>query len=136
MARSTRTGRAFSAPTALLTALLLGGCLMSDPVETPDTPVAAPNQAPEISGRPSDNVMSGETYTFMPQSSDADGDELSFAIRNKPAWMKFNQKTGRLSGTPTASDVGVTTNIRISTSDGELSASLKPFEIEVFAEPA
>jgi hypothetical protein len=39
--------------------------------------------------------------------------------------------TGSLTGTPTESHVGITSGITISVSDGDLSASLAPFDLEV-----
>ncbi|MDP5192020.1 Ig-like domain-containing protein, partial [Rheinheimera baltica] len=50
---------------------------------------------------------------------------------NKPSWAAFNTTTGALTGTPVAADVGTTSGIVISVSDGTLSASLEPFNLEV-----
>ena len=45
----------------------------------------------------------------------------------------FNTSTGRLSGTPTAANVGSYTNVSITVSDGAAQASLAPFTIVVAA---
>jgi hypothetical protein len=77
--------------------------------------------------------MQGTAYTFVPTASDPDGSTLSFSITNRPAWATFNSSTGRLSGTPSAADVGAYANIQISVSDGSASASLTSFSIQVVA---
>ncbi len=93
--------------------------------------VTAANQAPTISGSPAGSVTANEAYSFTPNASDPDGDSLSFSISGKPAWASFNTGTGRLNGTPSASDTGTYSNIRISVSDGQLSATLPAFSISV-----
>lgn len=92
---------------------------------------AGPNYAPTISGTPAKSVMQGYSYAFTPKAYDANGDTLRFSIANKPSWASFSSSTGRLSGTPTASQVGTYWNIKISVSDGRLSASLPTFAIAV-----
>jgi hypothetical protein len=89
------------------------------------------NSAPTISGNPPSSVTANTSYGFTPQASDVDGDPLTFSISNKPSWAAFNTGTGRLSGVPTGSQVGVHGNISITASDGQASARLGPFEIEV-----
>jgi hypothetical protein len=93
----------------------------------------ATNAAPQISGTPAAAINEGQAYAFTPTASDADGDSLTFAISNQPSWASFDAATGRLSGTPGAGDVGVYSNIVISVSDGEASASLPAFSITVNA---
>ncbi|MDZ7643049.1 MAG: putative Ig domain-containing protein [Woeseiaceae bacterium] len=94
------------------------------------------NSAPQISGNPQTTVTAGESYSFTPSASDADGDTLTFSISNKPSWASFSTSAGQLSGSPTDNDVGTTSNIVISVSDGEDSASLAAFSITVEAQPA
>ena len=96
---------------------------------------AAPNTAPVISGSPATQVTAGQSYAFAPAASDADGDRLSFSVSNKPAWASFDTASGRLSGTPGSTHVGTTSGIVISVSDGQLSAALPAFSIEVAAVP-
>lgn len=92
-----------------------------------------PNAVPVISGTPSSTVEEGSSYSFAPTASDADGQSLSFSISNKPSWLSFNTSTGALTGTPSSSDVGTASNIRITVSDGITSASLPAFSINVTA---
>ena len=91
------------------------------------------NSAPQISGTPASSVNEGQAYAFTPTASDADGDALTFSISGQPSWASFDAATGQLSGTPAAADVGVYSNIVISVSDGEASASLASFSITVDA---
>jgi hypothetical protein len=90
-----------------------------------------PNRAPQIEGVPDSQVRVGETYEFAPTASDSDGDPLTFTITNAPAWAGFDSLNGRLYGTPQDEDVGVTSGIVITVSDGQAEASLDPFSIEV-----
>jgi hypothetical protein len=75
--------------------------------------------------------MTGTQYTFQPTASDANGDPLTFSIVNRPEWATFTNSTGRLQGTPTAANVGTTSGIVISVSDGKASRSLPTFSITV-----
>jgi hypothetical protein len=96
--------------------------------------VPQPNRAPTISGTPPTAVMQGTAYSFQPTASDADGDTLTFAIVNKPSWATFSTSTGRLQGTPSAGDVGTTSGIVISVSDGKApSVALAAFSVTVQA---
>ena len=89
------------------------------------------NAAPTISGTPVTSVTAGQSYVFAPTASDPNGDALTFSISNAPAWASFNPMNGRLSGAPFTADVGVYSNIVISVSDGQLTASLAAFDIDV-----
>jgi hypothetical protein len=95
------------------------------------TVASAPNRAPTISGTPSTSVNAGSAFAFRPTAADADGDTLTFAISNRPAWATFNAATGQLTGTPTATSAGTYSNIVISVSDGTASAALAAFSIAV-----
>lgn len=90
---------------------------------------AAPNRTPTISGTPATAATVGTAYSFTPTASDPDGNTLGFTIQNAPTWAQFNTATGRLSGTPTAA--GTFSNIRISVTDGNLTANLPAFAITV-----
>ena len=96
-------------------------------------PVVDPNSPPKISGVPASGVVAGQVYGFQPTASDPDGQLLRFAIANKPRWANFDQVTGRLSGTPDATEVGTYSGIAIAVSDGTASATLPVFTITVTA---
>lgn len=89
------------------------------------------NRVPTISGTPPTSIVAGNSYSFRPSASDADGDTLSFSIQNRPTWASFSTSTGALSGTPSASQVGSYDNIVIRVSDGKASAALPGFGITV-----
>jgi hypothetical protein len=93
----------------------------------------APNAAPTISGTPATAVLAGTPYTFQPTAADSNNDSLTYSIANKPAWATFSNTTGRLQGTPAAGNVGTTSNIVISVSDGQAQAALPAFAIAVTA---
>jgi hypothetical protein len=97
----------------------------------PTTPPA--NRAPTISGTPPATGTVGVAYSFRPVGRDADGNPLQWSIMNRPSWATFSQTTGRLSGTPTANDIGTSARITITVSDGSLSASLPSFTIQIGA---
>jgi hypothetical protein len=94
---------------------------------------ATQNSPPVISGTPPATVLVGSAFSFQPTATDADGDKLTFAVVNKPAWMAFDSLTGRLSGTPAAADVGTYSNIAIGVSDGIANVALPAFNIAVTA---
>jgi len=101
------------------------------------TVIATPtpgNRAPTITGTPPTSVVAGTAYSYAPSASDPDGNTLTFAVGNRPAWAAFDAQTGRLSGTPPT--VGVFANIAISVSDGVATAALPAFSITVTAPPA
>ncbi|GLR72040.1 Ig-like domain-containing protein [Agaribacter marinus] len=89
------------------------------------------NDAPVISGMPPLSVEEDSPYTFVPNASDQDSFELTYSIDNMPSWALFDVSTGILSGTPTNDDVGITSDIVISVSDGASSDRLPPFNLEV-----
>jgi putative Ig domain-containing protein len=92
---------------------------------------AAANRPPTISGTPPLSINVGSTYAFQPTASDADGNTLTFSVQNRPAWATINTATGRLSGTPTVTDIATFANIIISVSDGTAIVSLPPFSLSV-----
>ncbi|HEY7639554.1 MAG TPA: putative Ig domain-containing protein [Steroidobacteraceae bacterium] len=89
------------------------------------------NSPPTIQGQPSGSVQAGDAYTFQPSASDPNGDALTFSVTNLPDWATFNEATGRVTGTPSTADIATYSNIRISVSDGQASAALSPFSIDV-----
>ena len=105
------------------------------PVNIEVTPAPVVNTAPVISGAPAGSVTANEAYSFRPGASDADGDQLTFNISNKPAWASFSTSSGRLSGTPTDSHVNTYSGIMISVTDGTDTVSLPGFSIQVAAAP-
>jgi len=135
---STATGRLYGTPTSsnvgTYTSIAIG---VSDGSAARWLPAfsikvsATANRAPTISGTPPTTVSVGNTYSFRPTASDADGDALTFSIRNKPSWATFSSSTGRLDGAPTDSHVGTYSYVTIRVSDGKEIRSLPAFSITV-----
>ena len=120
---------------------LLGGCGGGDdggsaaatsPSSSP-SPESAANTAPTVTGRPGTSVLAGQSYSFQPAATDANGDNLSFTATNVPSWASFSSSNGRVTGTPSAGDVGTYSGITIKVSDGKATTSLEPFTITVAA---
>lgn len=105
------------------------------PAPTPDPAPAPVNHAPTISGTA---VVSGQVdqpYAFQPSATDADGDKLTYSIKNKPSWATFDAEFGTLYGTPTSTAVGTYSNVVISVSDGTTTTALPAFEITINPSP-
>jgi len=97
-----------------------------------DLTVVNVNDAPTITGTPTTSVNEDEAYSFTPTGADVDtGATLTYSITNQPSWASFDTATGELSGTPTNVDIGTTSGIIISVSDGTASASLAAFDLTV-----
>jgi hypothetical protein len=91
----------------------------------------ADSTAPVISGTPNPSIVVDSHYSFLPEADDEDGDELSFSVVNKPVWASFDTTTGLLEGRPTSADVGTTSGIEVSVTDGGSIAALDKFGISV-----
>ena len=108
-----------------------GGGDSGDAAQGSAPPPGSSNAAPTIQGNPSKSVTAGQAYSFQPTASDPNGDPLTFTVTNLPGWATFTASTGRISGTPAASDVATYNNITISVSDGKMTTSLAAFSISV-----
>jgi Putative Ig domain len=120
--------------------LTLAGCGGGDavtvnPVASSTADAAGSPATATISGTPMTGVTVGTQYSFTPTASDSDGGKLAFSIKNAPAWASFNATTGQLSGSPKATDTGMTMNIVITAADGTATAALPAFSITVTATP-
>lgn len=87
---------------------------------------------PVISGTPASTVVAGTAYEFKP-TVNAAGAHVELTVANLPAWAVFDAATGKLSGTPKATHVGVYANISIMARNGTKTAVLGPFSIKVEA---
>jgi hypothetical protein len=77
--------------------------------------IVVQNHAPTISGTPATIIVRGQTFSFTPTASDADGDTLTFSISGNPDWMTIDSSTGEVSG---VAEAGKYTGITITVSDG------------------
>jgi hypothetical protein len=94
----------------------------------PTTETAAGMQ---INGSPVTSATVGQAYSFQPTVASAAGTALKFSITNTPAWAKFDPTSGKLTGTPSASQVGTYKGITISVLAGTTTAALPAFSIVV-----
>ena len=89
------------------------------------------NDAPTITGTPSTSVDEDQAYSFTPTGADVDaGTTLTYSITGTPSWASFDTSTGALTGTPDNDDVGTDSDIVITVSDGDATASLSSFSID------
>jgi hypothetical protein len=93
--------------------------------------VSAEAAAPKITGTPATSMTVGQTYSFKPTATDADGNKLTFSIVNRPAWASFSTTTGQLTGAPFAEHARVWSGIVISVSDGTTKVSLPAYSLTV-----
>ena len=134
---STTTGRLYGTPTStgtfgnIVIRVTDGSLSDSLPAFGISVTSSTANSAPTISGSPATSVTAGQTYSFQPSATDANGDVLTFSIQNRPSWATFSPTTGRLSGTPSSSQTGTYGNIVISVTDGKATRSLGAFSISV-----
>ena len=93
--------------------------------------VTAPSTPPVITGTPAATAKVGSVYSFQPAGHDPNDLRVSYGIYDKPSWMSFNSATGKLSGTPSATNVGEYWHIGIRISNGYRTAELPVFSITV-----
>ncbi|MCW9017332.1 MAG: putative Ig domain-containing protein, partial [Kangiellaceae bacterium] len=87
-----------------------------------------------ISGTPLTTVRRQQAYEFKPTINES-GYSVTITATGVPSWATFDSSTGRISGTPSASDVGTSSTIKINvhqnksyTKDVSLSYSLMVLE--------
>jgi hypothetical protein len=78
-----------------------------------------PNQAPVITSTPVTSIILGETYTYIVEATDSEGDDLTYTLITKPTDMTIST-AGVISWTPTATG---SEDVVVEVSDGNLSDS-------------
>ena len=137
---NTMGGRAAVALACTLLVVAMAGCNQvstgagQSQTSQTDTVSTVSGQSPAISGTPAAHAMVGMAYSFQPSTSDSSGETLTFSVVALPSWATFDAATGRISGTPAASDIGTYAGIVITVSDGSQTASLPAFAISVATE--
>jgi hypothetical protein len=111
--------------------LFIAGCAIAALFATAAASARTP--PPTINGTPPTTATVGTLYKFTPTAKEANGDAVSFSVKNKPSWASFSIASGTLSGTPATASVGTDSDIVISASSRRASASLAPFAITVAA---
>lgn len=107
----------------------------SFPIDRSGTTTTATAAGMQIKGSPVTTAIVGRAYSFQPTVAVAAGtvaaSTVKFSIKNTPSWATFDPATGKLSGTPSASQVGSYHGITISVVAGTAIAALPAFSIVV-----
>lgn len=93
------------------------------------------NDAPQVNTNTPGSITAFTEYVFDLQTSDADDDPVTYAVKNLPAWLQLDAQAGVLRGTPNNAQVGLYENIEISVSDGLETTLVPMFDIDVLFEP-
>ncbi len=129
-----RSGSSGVARFPLLLSLALASLALGACAPGVDTAAAGSTSSTlAISGTPATSVVAGQSYSFVPSTTNPGGMKLAFSISNKPSWATFSASTGELLGTPADTDVGTYPNIEISVDDGPSSVALAVFGLAVTA---
>src|SRR6188768_1447389 len=112
-------------------AIALSGCGSGSGGDSGGSFDSPNNLPPVITGSPPTKLTAGTQYSFQPQSTDPDGDTLTYSAMNLPAWATINKTSGLVSGTPAETNVGMSGMITIEVSDGKAASDLPQFRIEV-----
>jgi hypothetical protein len=97
---------------------------------------ARANNAPTIAAAEANYARVGSPYVFQPNASDPEGDPLTFSSENLPPWARLDPATGRITGTPSSSDVGAYESIVIAVADASHSVKTGAFTITVLSTAA
>jgi len=100
----------------LLIAFLFTGCFLF-------------NSSPVIESDPITTAKEGVAYTYAVESTDPNGDILTYSLTTSPDGMTINSATGVISWTPTESQIGDNAVV-VEVSDGSKSDT-QPFTITV-----
>lgn len=128
--------RSLAAFVACLSIALTAGCRLDgsgSDTQSTGAGIDSGNQKPQISGQLPAQVLVGRDFTYTPQASDPDGDELTFSVSGLPDWMSLDSKSGTLRGKPEPGDVGTYAHISISVSDGSATLTLADQALSVVA---
>jgi hypothetical protein len=104
------------------------------PAPTPVPPPSAPaivNAPPTIVTPPVEDAQVGASFDYQPAVSDPEKDALQFSAANLPSWATLDSTSGRISGIPSVSDVGVYASITITVADASHQVATAPFSITV-----
>lgn len=101
--------------------------------QTPDATqqfqITVSGVAPTITSNAPTTATVGMMYTYNVAATGIPAPTLS--TNTLPAWLSFNAGTGVLSGTPAASDMGLSTTISITAANGWNPDAVESFQIQV-----
>ena len=114
---------------ARLRRLAISSCALAALFAAAAASAAVPHLS--IYGRPRTSVLAWHSYSFRPSVNGPAGHALRFSISGRPGWAGFSATTGALSGMPRSTDIGRSTRVAISVSDGISRAWLPAFTLKV-----
>ncbi len=124
--------REIAAAICLGAAVALTGCGGSSPAAGSASAEESVAQAGiRLSADPPATVAVGSVYAMQVKAVVPGGSTVGYSIQNKPSWATFSTSSGTLQGTPTAADVGTYSNVLVSASDADGTATLPGFSITV-----
>lgn len=86
-----------------------------------------------IGGTPPSQILHDTPFSFAPQVTAPTGVPLSFSASNLPGWASIDAATGRVTGIPRLTHIGVYNNIRLTVSGGGQSATSPAYTVTVVA---
>jgi RHS repeat-associated protein len=89
-----------------------------------------PNQPPVFTSTPVVDANVNTPYTYQATATDPDGDPLTFSVVSGPQGLVIDPRSGLVSWTPTASQLG-TDNVTLQVSDGRGGTATQAYRIGV-----
>jgi hypothetical protein len=89
------------------------------------------NHAPIIISEPVTNIKVNNQYIYDVNAVDADGDEITYSLRNAPRGMRINPNTGFISWLPDT--IGIYTDITVTATDEHGAFDPQTFTIKVLS---
>ena len=87
-----------------------------------------PNRAPRFESVPRADASPGRGYVYVVSASDPDGDPVRYGLAAGPAGMSVDPVTGRISWTPTGTELGAF-DVAVTASDGRGGTSVQRFTV-------
>jgi Putative Ig domain len=137
MMRVGLSGKAAAVAAVLVVSASIAACGGDSGTSSSSSATSGGTSGVQIQGSPATSAAVGQAYSFQPSVSNsvATGGTaaaaVKFSIKNTPSWARFDSSTGKLSGTPSATQVGTYANITISVTAGTKTATLPAFTIVV-----
>jgi hypothetical protein len=92
--------------------------------------VGLPNRPPVFVTPPVVDANVGTEYVYPSQADDPDFDELTYSVADGPAGLAIDPRTGRVTWTPTAAQLGVS-RVVLRADDGRGGVAEQPYDILV-----
>ena len=93
-------------------------------------PEPDPNEPPEFTTTPPEQVILGEEYTYDAQAIDADEDPLTYSLLVAPENAQIDRNSGVITWNPTTEDIGTVT-IVLQVADGKGGVDVQAYQLEI-----